>query len=223
MAEQTEGDSTTESRVDLSKFDVPKDLSGFQRDLLCVLRTLDTPIGLEVDDAMEALYRKEINHGRLYPNLDDLAEKGLIDKRQKDKRTNEYVITRRGEYVLDEYRRFVDGTVTEDVDVEADQEEIDYSDYDVPKDLTEFQRDLICVLSSMDRPAGKEVDQAMEDLYREEINHGRLYPNLDELAEKGLIDKRQKDKRTNEYTITRRGSYVLAELRRLVDGTIPLN
>ncbi|MDS0243142.1 MULTISPECIES: helix-turn-helix transcriptional regulator [unclassified Haloferax] len=75
----------------------------------------------------------------------------------------------------------------------------------------------------MDRPAGKDVKTAMEDLYREEINHGRLYPNLDELADKGLIDKRQKDKRTNEYVVTRRGSYVLAELRRFVDTTIPLN
>ncbi|MFC7325940.1 helix-turn-helix transcriptional regulator, partial [Halorubrum rutilum] len=35
---------------------------------------------------------------------------------------------------------------------------------------------------------------------------GRLYPNLDTLVEKGLVEKSQRDKRTNEYATTRRGS-----------------
>jgi DNA-binding PadR family transcriptional regulator len=32
-----------------------------------------------------------------------------------------------------------------------------------------------------------------------------LYPNLDTLVEKGLVDKGQRDRRTNFYTLTRRG------------------
>ncbi|OYR78518.1 hypothetical protein DJ84_20965 [Halorubrum ezzemoulense] len=40
----------------------------------------------------------------------------------------------------------------------------------------------------------------------QEIHHGRLYPNLDTLVEKGLIEKSQRDRRTNEYTTTRRGT-----------------
>jgi DNA-binding PadR family transcriptional regulator len=39
---------------------------------------------------------KEIHHGRLYPNLDTLVEKGLVEKSQRDRRTNEYTTTRRG-------------------------------------------------------------------------------------------------------------------------------
>ncbi|MFB6155190.1 MAG: PadR family transcriptional regulator, partial [Haloferacaceae archaeon] len=37
------------------------------------------------------------------------------------------------------------------------------------------------------------------------IHHGRLYPNLDTLVEKGLVEKGQRDRRTNYYTLTRRG------------------
>jgi len=39
----------------------------------------------------------------------------------------------------------------------------------------------------------------------QEIHHGRLYPNLDTLVEKGLVEKGEKDRRTNVYTLTRRG------------------
>jgi len=46
----------------------------------------------------------------------------------------------------------------------------------------------------------------LEDYYEKEIHHGRLYPNLDTLVEKGLIEKSQRDQRTNEYTTTRRGT-----------------
>jgi DNA-binding PadR family transcriptional regulator len=38
-----------------------------------------------------------------------------------------------------------------------------------------------------------------------EIHHGRLYPNLDTLVEKGLVEKGELDRRTNYYTLTRRG------------------
>lgn len=68
------------------------DLTGFQRDLLIVIAGLDDPHGLSVKDELEEYYETDINHGRLYPNLDILVEKG-----QKDKRTNLYYLTQRGE------------------------------------------------------------------------------------------------------------------------------
>ena len=52
------------------------DLTGFQRDLLYVVAGLDNPHGLAVKDELEDYYEKEIHHGRLYPNLDTLVEKG---------------------------------------------------------------------------------------------------------------------------------------------------
>ena len=45
----------------------------------------------------------------------------------------------------------------------------------------------------------------LEDYYEGEVHHGRLYPNLDELVDKGLVEKGTIDRRTNYYTLTQRG------------------
>jgi PadR family transcriptional regulator PadR len=72
------------------------DLTGFQRDLLYVVAGLDEPHGLAVKEELEEYYESEIHHGRLYPNLDTLVEKGFVEKGQHDQRTNYYTLTRRG-------------------------------------------------------------------------------------------------------------------------------
>ena len=72
------------------------DLTGFQRDLLYVIAGLDDPHGLAIKDELEDYYEKEIHHGRLYPNLDTLVERGLVEKGEKDRRTNVYTLRRRG-------------------------------------------------------------------------------------------------------------------------------
>jgi PadR family transcriptional regulator PadR len=80
------------------------DLTGFQRDLLYVIAGRDEPKGLAIKDELEGYYEKEIHHGRLYPNLDTLVDKGLVEKGELDKRTNYYAITRRGERELEARR-----------------------------------------------------------------------------------------------------------------------
>lgn len=77
------------------------DLTGFQRDLLYVIAGLEEPHGLAIKEELEGYYESEVNHGRLYPNLDTLVEKGLVEKGQRDRRTNFYTLTRRGERELD--------------------------------------------------------------------------------------------------------------------------
>ncbi|MDS0295690.1 PadR family transcriptional regulator [Halogeometricum luteum] len=77
------------------------DLTGFQRDLLIVVAGLDEPHGLAIKDELEEYYEKKIHHGRLYPNLDTLVEKGLVEKGTVDRRTNSYATTRRGRRELD--------------------------------------------------------------------------------------------------------------------------
>ncbi|MFC7157692.1 PadR family transcriptional regulator [Halomarina halobia] len=84
------------------------DLTGFQRDLLYVTAGLDEPHGLAIKDDLETYYEREIHHGRLYPNLDVLVEKGLVEKSQKDRRTNEYTITRRGRRELADRAAWID-------------------------------------------------------------------------------------------------------------------
>ncbi|WP_227355945.1 PadR family transcriptional regulator [Haladaptatus salinisoli] len=80
------------------------DLTGFQRDLLYVVAGLDEPHGLAIKDNLEDYYETEVHHGRLYPNLDTLVDKGLIEKSQKDRRTNIYTLTQRGQREIETRR-----------------------------------------------------------------------------------------------------------------------
>ncbi|UTF55808.1 PadR family transcriptional regulator [Natronosalvus rutilus] len=84
------------------------DLTGFQRDLLYVAAGLNEPHGLAIKDELENYYEKEIHHGRLYPNLDTLVEKGLIEKGEADRRTNIYSVTRRGHREIEDRRQWKD-------------------------------------------------------------------------------------------------------------------
>jgi PadR family transcriptional regulator PadR len=82
------------------------DLTGFQRDLLYVAAGQDEPHGLAIKDELEDYYETQIHHGRLYPNLDTLVEKGLVEKGQIDRRTNSYEVTQRGRREIDARREW---------------------------------------------------------------------------------------------------------------------
>ncbi|MDG5821853.1 helix-turn-helix transcriptional regulator [Natronococcus sp. A-GB7] len=92
------------------------DLTAFQRDLLYVVAGLDEPHGLAIKEELEDYYEKEVHHGRLYPNLDTVVEKGLVDKGQLDRRTNVYSLTQRGQRELEARREWEDQYVAELVD-----------------------------------------------------------------------------------------------------------
>ncbi|MFT4945511.1 MAG: PadR family transcriptional regulator PadR [Halovenus sp.] len=87
------------------------DLTGFQRDLLYVIAGKDKPHGLAIKEELEQYYESEIHHGRLYPNLDELVEKGLVEKGELDRRTNYYSLTRRGQREIDARRDWESGYV----------------------------------------------------------------------------------------------------------------
>ncbi|EMA06122.1 MULTISPECIES: helix-turn-helix transcriptional regulator [Haloarcula] len=76
------------------------DLTGFQRDLLYIVHGLPEPHGIAIKEEIDEYYQQDIHHGRLYPNLDTLVEKGLVEKGEKDGRTNVYATTQRGEREL---------------------------------------------------------------------------------------------------------------------------
>ena len=71
------------------------DLTGFQRDPLYVIASQDGQHGLAIKDELDRYYETDVNHGRLYPNLDTLVSKGLVEKGRIDDRTNSYTVTRR--------------------------------------------------------------------------------------------------------------------------------
>ena len=75
-------------------------------------------------------------------------------------------------------------------------------------DLTAFQRDLLYVIAGMDDdpyPHGLSIKEELDEHYSGDVQHGRLYPNLDQLVDIGLVEKGEIDKRTNSYTLTDRG------------------
>ena len=87
--------------------------STFQQEVLLAITKLETagadPYGLAIKRELETVYNKEINHGRLYPNLDTLVSDGLIEKTALDKRTNEYSLTKQGEqFLVDQHARLSD-------------------------------------------------------------------------------------------------------------------
>ena len=82
------------------------DLTGFQRDLLYVIAGKEEPHGLAIKEELEEYYESEIHHGRLYPNLDALVDKGLVEKGELDRRTNYYALTQRGDRELEARREW---------------------------------------------------------------------------------------------------------------------
>ncbi|SIR23444.1 Transcriptional regulator PadR-like family protein [Haladaptatus litoreus] len=88
------------------------ELTGFQRDILYVIAGNGEPHGLAIQEDLEQYYDTEVHHGRLYPNLDTLVEKDLVEKGKRDERTNYYALTSRGKNHIDARkeweRQFVD-------------------------------------------------------------------------------------------------------------------
>jgi len=82
------------------------ELSGFQRDLLYCVAALNEPTGQEIARELAEDLSIEVNHGRLYPNLTDLVEEGLLRKEKKDGRTNLYELTPLGIDVIEERQQW---------------------------------------------------------------------------------------------------------------------
>jgi len=100
------------------------DLSAFQLRTLAVIAAHergfydeDETYGLSIKRGLEAVYGEEVNHGRLYPNLDDLVDDGLVAKHEIDKRTNGYELTDAGEHLLREYTQWMLGCLGRDAEV----------------------------------------------------------------------------------------------------------
>lgn len=80
-------------------------------------------------------------------------------------------------------------------------------------DLTGFQRDLLYVIAGADEPSGQDVKEELDQYYTSDINHGRLYPNLDTVVNRDLVEKGEIDRRTNYYDITEDGMEAIQDRR----------
>jgi len=86
--------------------------------------------------------------------------------------------------------------------------------------LTAFQTSILLAIPRADahpdapdgEPHGLAVKQRLERDYGTEINHGRLYPTLHGLAEAGLIEQYDINRRTKAVTLTDAGRDALTNL-----------
>ncbi|QLG60563.1 PadR family transcriptional regulator [Halorarum salinum] len=91
----------SEAQTKSDSVGVARDLTAFQQNILVILAE-EPMYGLAIKRELESYYDAEVNHGRLYPNLDDLVEMDLVEKSELDKRTNQYALTETGrQAVLD--------------------------------------------------------------------------------------------------------------------------
>lgn len=99
------------------------DLTAFQRDILWFVNDIGDPKGLSIKRRLDRYYEQDVHHGRLYPNLDELVEMGLLEKGTKDRRTNEYTLTPRARRELESRLNFLDengeGTVRAEMEPKA--------------------------------------------------------------------------------------------------------
>jgi DNA-binding PadR family transcriptional regulator len=89
---------------------------------------------------------------------------------------------------------------------------------DVVAGLTAFQRDLLRALAKTNEQSGLSLKTDLRTYYGEEINHSRLYQNLDELVAHGLVEKRHRDGRTNSYSLTEAATTALEKRDAWVRG-----
>jgi DNA-binding PadR family transcriptional regulator len=88
--------SMSEAQAVSSESGIISDLTAFQHNILVILSE-EPMYGLAIKRQLEEYYGTEVNHGRLYPNLDDLVEMDLVEKSELDKRTNQYELTAAGD------------------------------------------------------------------------------------------------------------------------------
>jgi DNA-binding PadR family transcriptional regulator len=103
--------------------DVTPELTAFQQTILTVLAE-EARYGLAIKRELETYYDTDVNHGRLYPNLDDLVQEGLVEKSERDKRTNEYALTDAGYEALLADIEWTVSKLNTDESRQADLEEI---------------------------------------------------------------------------------------------------
>jgi len=73
-----------------------------------------------------------------------------------------------------------------------------------------FERDILWILANGGKQPGVEIRNTLMEYYNRPVNHGQLYPNLDELVDAGLISKGKIDGRTNSYSLTEAGRRALS-------------
>lgn len=77
------------------------EISRFQYDLLAAIRRNDTRIGADIQEILESHGYDCVHNGRLYRNLTELEDDGLVDIDPINDRSNYYTLTDDGVEALE--------------------------------------------------------------------------------------------------------------------------
>lgn len=80
-------------------------------------------------------------------------------------------------------------------------------------EITALQRDILYVIAGLERPAGVDIERELNEYYPSPVGDSRLYQSLNQLVNKGLVSKGEKNARTNEYGLTEAGEAWLEDHR----------
>lgn len=73
------------------------ELTAFQRDVLFAVAGLDAPNGQEIRTDLGATQNRDVRSGHVYMNLEELIDAELLEKRDRNGRSNAYSLTDDGE------------------------------------------------------------------------------------------------------------------------------
>ena len=85
-----------------------------------------------------------------------------------------------------------------------------------------FQANLLCLIYRLGPAEGVDLQEALEDLYPEPINHGPLYPWPRSTGRERADLKQTKvsDKRRNAYATVGRGDWAVEEYHRFMHDIV---
>ena len=89
------------------------EFSGFRRDILILLALSGPTNGRGLLEDLSSFRDEDVNDGRLYPNLNALVDKGLVEKRENyhDLRSHQFRLADRGCQCLREHAQRLAGAV----------------------------------------------------------------------------------------------------------------
>lgn len=82
-------------------------LSAFQRDLLTAVAAIEAGGTTDISSKLNDHYPQLVNQGRVYPNVQDLLDRGLLEQHEREFDTPEYSLTETGRTALHNYRQWI--------------------------------------------------------------------------------------------------------------------
>ena len=87
--------------------------------------------------------------------------------------------------------------------------------------LPHIERDALYIIAGLEEATGDRIHQHLNRYYEQDRAESRVYNSLDNLASKELVEKSQKNRRTNLSSITRSGIQALEDHRHWKNQQLP--